>query len=177
MLAASYATIAFRSAIGMIGERIRVTPVLRLLRDVPEQEVLARRLQRAFAHVPGAQFRDWYTLAGRAIRGFEQAHQMNQNPALAPVSRNLPIDPTIRPGEERYRYYVLTRITDASGHVSTFTSDVRSDTPMSQAQIQQEVSAHVESYDSAKRTGANAIATAQGEYRVDVTILSAGRRA
>lgn len=165
-LAAVVADVVFRSA----------QAIGRAARSIDAWYSVARSLQRAYGYLEGANFSTFQAIARRAVSGVLAARQMNRAPTRQLTARDIPIDPTIRANDPRYRYRVLVTVSRDGSDPVSYAVDIESDTPMSQRQIRDEVSEHTDDHQSARRSTQRAVAAIQEGSTVNVTILAAGKR-
>lgn len=172
----AYQARLFRSAIGMIVQGVNQGATGTRVHAIPAEGNLARRLQSEYSFVPGINFASAQSVARRAISAYRAAETMQLDTSLAYRASQLPIDPYLRAGDERYHYLVYVHRTDAQGHAVSYTTDIVSDTPMSSSDIDQYVREHLDSTTSARRSTRQAIGELGPGQSVYTSVLSAGKR-
>jgi hypothetical protein len=102
---------------------------------------------------------------------------MQANPNTPYGAANLPIDPSIGPGNERYNYRILVIVTDPNtGHEVRYTVDARSDVPRSLNDLTQMAVQQFQQWAPTPESRRGVAQVGQNAH-IDVQVLSAGRRA
>lgn len=102
---------------------------------------------------------------------------MTADPGMTPTRSQLPVDPTLGPGDERYRYVVLVRSTARDGRVGEAVVEMRSDDPLSLAEMREQAAQYIDLDDYPNRQGKKGILRADiSAGNVTVDVLSSGRR-
>lgn len=162
---------------GMIAQRVGAFNLgLERYRVLTTPEI-ARALYREYADRPGVSRQSLYGLAVRARNSFLLAERMQNDTALQLARSAIPIDPALRPGDERYRYRVLVEFTGTDGNPDSAVVEIRTD----QAQTMDSIRANInelidwDRYPRASRQ--QVIASSLLNADAQVTVISVGRRA
>lgn len=142
----------------------------------PSTEWVRNWIMREYGHNPGAHHSTAMALARRAQQAFEGAAHMRRHPGAVPSASRHGADPGIARGEEEYRYEIVVIRRDDAGNVVSFASELRSDVPMSAAQIEAHVRQHIGAHGSPRPETRRRIAALGNEVPPEVIVTAAFRR-
>lgn len=168
--------IALRSAVGMIGARRTAHAQGRPVSATISEGAIARQLMAQPGRPAGMVFADAQAAARRALRSDAVATRMQRRPDAIIAPGDYPVDPTLRQGDERYRYVLRVTVTSASGVVTHTMIEYRSDVAESMTNLRLIVSAQIETYDSTGRATSSVIGQAGQGADVRVDVVQVGRR-
>lgn len=150
--------------------------ILRALEGPPSERVLTQRLMGKFLATYGQTYQSYQAIARQALRAAQRANQMTNAPTQEFGAHDLPIDPSLQPGDMRYNYRVLVIITDTdTGHEVRFAVDYHTDQPQSLDSLRHQAQNDFQSW-APTTPSRRAVAQVGSNVAIEVEILSAGRR-
>ena len=166
----------FRSAAGSIAaSRLAWSEGRRPTERISELG-LARDLMRTWGDSPGANLSAARSVARRALASEAMAARLRDAPNDRPGAREFARAPFARADRGQYVYRAAVHFAGTGGQTDSFVTNVVSDRPLTGAEVEAHVRAHVDQWESPERARRRRMAALTGEVTVSrVVVVSAYR--